>query len=1058
MNVADISTRCSMLSDLAYHDYIVLICSMDAEWSRRRFPPNDQSLITEEEKKGFLKNQRDFYESCNKFKKGINENYSKFEDANRNSKNDQVADFIFNPINYFPLGDADDLSIVLLDDFDSVHRLTAEIETSVAELCIGFCPSIDSITKSTSKTLWDLDKLLQIKLEQQNNLKQYMHGFQKETPLLIFSKYKLNAMATLGHGLYFQQAIFKTMAVKIQEIIEELQQRYSDDSTLRKMVKKDDIENVKFNFIDLQGQEEIGTLCFCSNYSVGILLLSVLRSLIFSDIFEVDKNVEELLLRSKLYRSTFGNAKQPQHKGNASSAEAIRNNHLFSWTRTTLGVAPGALFNPEKYPCNGLVETISKIQISPGHRLEVEHDFKGNLENQTQVQINKSFYHRCHIGTEDLQFMYGQEERFSLMPLTSVLSLILTNVLKFRRMKRDGDHGRDIVDIVTSMTIPVPKMIKGGRDLACGQVAAGHKSYLEELLKNIHDGLFKNKPDGKRIGLKCGRLNLDELAKKHRELGVPVSLRRTIENLYQDFAIIIRDPFLFESVIDLYDAFATFHKLLTEALPKIRHRERDGFYGLGYIDEKRVIQLSMFAEALNNALMHRVSRGYPETYIREMCVDFRGSINQILLSADAAVKCGLGLVRKYSGIRAIENEEVKTSIPRDTVGCVTRIGFTPGARCYSFQFGEEQSIMLAFLDVDISHILHPASYCDNMHEAFHFAFTPPNTGPYKEIYDNMGTAMKDRVGDIFAGLLTKTILFASDTNAFIYDHIGSYSKSLISVGVDDAETVARFVDVLIRLFIIQDSVQDYQKAGFFNQFFRKRKFLTECFERFNSMIGSFGHYFSEYDRLWKGTNADSVMSLCENQFYRIYPELIQMMPYVKEQADDIIAKYKKDLCWERNSSCPFDINDKYVRECSRLGLESGRPIIRAMCGGLHIQSPECPDKTSTIGNEEAGLDSLLLVSAVLSTYISRVKMGENLAVHLIRKPDTKDIDYTLPSGYDKWYDFQFDKSAASMFCPVPSARRERIRRQIVILKTLWDVSSCLRARRLNEIIDQTCPK
>jgi hypothetical protein len=46
-----------------------------------------------------------------------------------------------------------------------------------------------------------------------------------------------------------------------------------------------------------------------------------------------------------------------------------------------------------------------------------------------------------------------------------------------------------------------------------------------------------------------------------------------------------------------------------------------------------------------------------------------------------------------------------------------------------------------------------------------------------------------------------------------------------------------------------------------------------------------------------------------------------------------------------------------------------------------------------------------------------------------------------------------DRGAAALFCPVPGKRRERLRKQIVILKTFWDISSTLRGRRLKEMIE-----
>jgi hypothetical protein len=71
-------------------------------------------------------------------------------------------------------------------------------------------------------------------------------------------------------------------------------------------------------------------------------------------------------------------------------------------------------------------------------------------------------------------------------------------------------------------------------------------------------------------------------------------------------------------------------------------------------------------------------------------------------------------------------------------------------------------------------------------------------------------------------------------------------------------------------------------------------------------------------------------------------------------------------------------------------------------------------------------------------------------MHLRRDPETGDISFQHACG--KWHEFLIDRGAPAMFCCVPSTRRGRLRKQIAILKTFWDISSALRARRLYQII------
>ena len=111
-------------------------------------------------------------------------------------------------------------------------------------------------------------------------------------------------------------------------------------------------------------------------------------------------------------------------------------------------------------------------------------------------------------------------------------------------------------------------------------------------------------------------------------------------------------------------------------------------------DEGRVEQLAMLVEAIHNAMTHRIAKAYPDIPIRDMAIDFHGGMNQILHSADAVMKCGLGIFRKHVLKGKQENE-------RDIVGVPTQVSFKAGARCYSLEFGTEDKAQLAFFEVDV---------------------------------------------------------------------------------------------------------------------------------------------------------------------------------------------------------------------------------------------------------------------------------------------------------------------------------------------------------------------
>jgi hypothetical protein len=122
---------------------------------------------------------------------------------------------------FIPFGHADEISIVLLDGFDPVHYLTAATKTTLEEVCLAFCPKLESFCPQNSAgTFCELHTLLcpQSRLpekvtEKGSTYSPTVHKFQETTPLLVFTKYKMHGLTTMGPSLLFQQNLLKAMAI-----------------------------------------------------------------------------------------------------------------------------------------------------------------------------------------------------------------------------------------------------------------------------------------------------------------------------------------------------------------------------------------------------------------------------------------------------------------------------------------------------------------------------------------------------------------------------------------------------------------------------------------------------------------------------------------------------------------------------------------------------------------------------------------------------------------------------------------------------------------------------
>ena len=101
-----------------------------------------------------------------------------------------------------------------------------------------------------------------------------------------------------------------------------------------------------------------------------------------------------------------------------------------------------------------------------------------------------------------------------------------------------------------------------------------------------------------------------------------------------------------------------------------------------------------------------------------------------------------------------------------------------------------------------------------------------------------------------------------------------------------------------------------------------------------------------------------------------------------------------------------------------------------------------------------GMNPLFLICSCLKEYRPDPKENKifDKLIHLPRDVKTRKIDYN--QGKDRrWYEFQIEKGATSMFCPVPTSRRQRLRKQIVLLKTFWGISALQRDQQLHNIIE-----
>ena len=597
----DQAPKSRISADIAYHDYLALLVRLDTPWpwsipdDERRFPSH--------------RNHREFAGKCFRYGSRLVKNSHNFHAAHASPKRDLLAHYLYNPVGFYTLGKVGDLVLILLDDIDAVQHLLAEAAGKLDDVSVGFCPDLlgAGLGGNLLRNLHDLPNEEFNRCNEEGDLKKIeaevrntapsTHGFQGETPLLVFTKYKMYGLASIGQGLLVQQAIFKAMASRLEWVIQDLR-----EAKIEPAVSPEDADTVRCCFLDLSGAEEIGTLILTRNYTVAASLILAMKSLTFDDIFRADPRVQNLL-RVSLVHTKVVQWADSRIKGDGDCTDRIRHNHVFQWTQSSLGISPAIASADARLDCSGYLKVVTELQLAPGHHARAEGsacEIQLNTAEQEATEWANEFGCRNFVvGTADLALFHGTTPMASnptsagvltdrdrivepvgrselpLVQTVSVVNALKENVARFDKPPHPF-FGTDVIRITNRVVIPVPFLPSstGPQDLICGHVDEDeHFAPLIKLLPVLSARLCRPsgcEEPGIPLGDLSGRLSIQELKERLSEAGIPVSLRRTIRYLYQSFATILADPCMFDVVLDLYDTFAALHAVLTEHLPEKR--------------------------------------------------------------------------------------------------------------------------------------------------------------------------------------------------------------------------------------------------------------------------------------------------------------------------------------------------------------------------------------------------------------------------------------------------------------------------------------------------------
>lgn len=1112
------------LAEIGYHDLLALMVSLDSEWSRQcrspgDFPPHE--------------NHVQFRRNCHRFADEINDSYDDWHKANDPSSTpkDWVDRHLYNPLSYFPLGHADDGFLVLIDDLAPAHDLTVRIRRRIEDVALGYCLKMEDLKSTATWTrrgrhgmralaehpeagvLCDLEQRFDTEhgpvppSERKARSRDVSspwtcHATHRQFPFLVFTRFHMDGIGAVTQYLLAQQALYKAMGLSVCNTLGELrriQQSSRSPDTL--VLSSRDLEDTKVSFLDLAGTEETGALFFCRNLSVAMSMVSQIRKLTYADAFQQEQELQRQIEKDDCYRLVVKqwqrlpqSGRERQRPEPSSAIDHIQGTHLFRWSNSSVFVSPCALLDKRaRDECGGAIYGEVVCQLSPGHHKRMRQVFHGI---SSPKRVRDPGWDLFPVGDYDLAGVIGGEPIVptgrgesgsgnEVRPLVRSADLLRYWLEVTRQDIKAGKGrrflGRNCVEMSLRLEVPIPFLDNDSQK-------NWHCSVLMEVLTAVQAKLVQDPAGGNANSRRFIPMSMSALRHVRGRWKLPRHLRQTIETLYQVFYAMLADSYRFDLVLDLYDVFATLHRLITSTLCNADESAGDPDPELRVCDSDRVGRIELLVSAIENALSHRMAKVFANSSPLDMAVDFRGGMNQMILGAAAPMICSLGLFRKCVVEPSLRKQfgdderELLRHHPQSHVGVVSRISLMSGMQScpLDLDYRSADDLHLAHYEADVPHILHIPRYVDYFHETGHMVFrsivqldsdsefrTDTLDPLRREGHDARVIAgITHRLSEIFALLFGQVFVFGTDRETAFTHHLVAFCQSLDSVGRDQVSSLApelesaqvgtldgihRFAEILFRLAAVKILLPPDHGDISIGDWIREPSplpSLEDAETDFARLLTRAIPYHPSFETQWQGTELETTM---REHGLRVFREGYQSLrPYLAWVRHVVATVYKRYL---REARLPAGSEVDDIKAALRVSFDRGYPILRCM-----IPAASPPGTVSQrVWREprDSFLDPLFLISQLLAKHIGDMQAPHGK--HMIRRRKFQDARtaQTAREENSSWHEYLIDQGSAALFCPVPTTRRKRTLQQIVIRKALRDVAATFHGRRLFRVIYDT---
>jgi len=862
--------------------------------------------------------------------------------------------------------------------------------------------------------------------------------------------------------------------------------------------------------LDTQGSAEIGTLIFCRNYSVGMAIVRSLRAISFRFVLDCMPQLRRLPSLTTLHGSMSSvlSRKSPSREIAAAppTTELLEDNHILCGTYTTLAVAYSSFLEPRESLAGGYLTFNAHVAVNPGHFIDVERGLDRGIDLLSKVYGDnlpwvtsigrKDAYSTFLAGRYDMEYVPpdtlaspsscddGEDAEFRALPLQSFL---LLKKLFHRRWplqanagRQDGEESRNlrnsndsqgdvdetgIFELAASMIIPFPRI-----DEIIDDKGSNHLPYMAAL-DAIRTKSFETQA---------------ELTNALRLLRVPGPLRRTIVYLYQVFDRSLGDPFLVDRVLDMYDIFETFKSLLTRHI-SYSGEVRVGSNGECYLSEDSTGFIGRLVSAMANALHHRIASRRPHMEFADISVDLRGGLSQLVVAFDAPLKCSLGILKRlgrdtiFAPTPTDANRTMSAGIPYDRTGVVTQLALQLGARvdrwvpeAITVESHDGRQIQLTrclgIMQMNVGQVFNPIEFVGHLHEAGHLVFDKFAKRPLSDVIQaacsrsRRPDTTEERISEVFANIFCCLFVCWDDFVSFRRHIVSAFSCSPLNTGLlCETDRVARLAELLFRLYCVTEPIKrvsaEYEclsESEFEDALHAaiddwSSSDLDAHADLFDEMIRELAPFYSDFEDIWYGKHGADNRECVMDVFRGLWSNSSEWVRAVWKRAFLYYQRIANELAPWKNGK--FQGTRGEFQRLIDNSLESGTPLA-ASClpRAERTHSNRCIEEEAF---PEKDIDSLFLCCSVLRSYLvySYDVVDANKRFHLYRNKDGR-VDYLGGQSQTRmWNAFQLDPAYyGTLFSADPAARRQRVVRVIATLKSLWDISTHLRGRRMFAII------